>query len=118
MLGRLVNRALREAPPEFVWGDVLPLLRAADLRFCNLECVVSDRIPERLPAKAFHFRSDAKNVAALSAAGMDVVSCANNHSLDYGTEAMLDMIRLLDATGTYCDTTRLESGVRVQRENN
>ena len=44
MLGRMVdqevirNQSLR---PEALWGDVLPILLAADLRVINLECVIS-----------------------------------------------------------------------------
>jgi poly-gamma-glutamate capsule biosynthesis protein CapA/YwtB (metallophosphatase superfamily) len=99
MLGRLINRALRRAPAEYPWGDVLGLLRAADWRCCNLECVVSDLVPASLPRKAFRFRSDAKNVAVLEAAGIDMVSNANNHSLDFGPEAVLDMLVSLDRAG-------------------
>jgi poly-gamma-glutamate capsule biosynthesis protein CapA/YwtB (metallophosphatase superfamily) len=98
MLGRLVDQVLSRTWPEWPWGDVLPLLRRADWRFCNLECVISDLVPSRLPDKVFHFRSAARNVATLRAA-MDVVSCANNHSLDFGPEAMLDMLRRLDRAG-------------------
>jgi poly-gamma-glutamate capsule biosynthesis protein CapA/YwtB (metallophosphatase superfamily) len=97
MLGRLVNQALRAWPPETPWGDTLSLFRQADWSFCNLECVISDYTPSRLPDKAFHFRSDRRNVAVLQAAGINAVSIANNHSLDFGPEAMLDMIATLDA---------------------
>jgi len=44
MLGRLVDaEVIRNArlPPATVWGDVLPLLLATDLRLLNLECVIS-----------------------------------------------------------------------------
>lgn len=99
MLGRRVNETLRREPPTFPWGDVLPLFRAADWRACNLECVISDAFPARLPEKVFHFRSDARNVTVLEAAGIDVVSNANNHSLDFGTAAMLDMLDSLDRAG-------------------
>jgi poly-gamma-glutamate capsule biosynthesis protein CapA/YwtB (metallophosphatase superfamily) len=99
MLGRLVNQALRAWPPESPWGDTLSLFRQADWSFCNLECVISDHVPSRLPDKAFHFRSDSKNVAVLQAAGIDAVAIANNHCLDFGVEAMLDMIAALDAKG-------------------
>lgn len=99
MLGRLVNQALRAWPPETPWGDTLSLFRQADWSFCNLECVISDYTPSRLPDKAFHFRSDRRNVAVLQAAGINAVSIANNHSLDFGPEAMLDMIATLDAKG-------------------
>jgi poly-gamma-glutamate synthesis protein (capsule biosynthesis protein) len=44
----------------------------------------------------FHFRSDSKNVAVLKMGGINVVSNANNHILDYEYDAMLDMFGLLD----------------------
>lgn len=99
MLGRLVNRALRRAPPGFPWGDTLPVLGSADWRGCNLECVISDHRPSVLPEKVFHFRSDARNVAVLTAAKIDAVSLANNHTLDFGEEAMVDMLARLDQAG-------------------
>src|SRR5438128_8697723 len=64
MLGRLVNEQLRSEDADFVWGDVLPILAQADLRFANLECVMADG-GTPWPGKVFHFRSDAKNVACL-----------------------------------------------------
>ena len=95
MLGRLVNDRLRRTGPGHPWGDALPVLAGADVRIGNLECVLSDRgIP--WPGKTFHFRSDSRNVACLEAAGFDAVSLANNHVLDYGTDALLDTLRTLD----------------------
>jgi poly-gamma-glutamate capsule biosynthesis protein CapA/YwtB (metallophosphatase superfamily) len=99
MLGRFVNAVLQHIPPSFPWGDTLPRILGADWRACNLECVISDRRPAVLPAKAFHFRSDARNVAVLQAAHIDAVSIANNHVLDFGPEAMLDMLDILDQAG-------------------
>jgi poly-gamma-glutamate capsule biosynthesis protein CapA/YwtB (metallophosphatase superfamily) len=100
MLGRLVNKLLRQQPPEYPWGETLELIRGADWRRSNLECVVSDcgSLLSR-PAKVFRFHSDATNVAVLKAVGMSVVSLANNHTLDFGHEALLDMLRLLDNAG-------------------
>jgi hypothetical protein len=37
MLARQVTRTLAEKGPRWVWGDVLPLLRGADLALVNLE---------------------------------------------------------------------------------
>jgi poly-gamma-glutamate synthesis protein (capsule biosynthesis protein) len=100
MLGRLVNQVLKREPPEYPWGDTLTVLRQADCRICNLECVVSDRgRPWGLTPKAFHFRSDAKNVSALTAAGITAVSVANNHTLDFEYDAMFKMLRILDRAG-------------------
>ena len=69
MLGRLVNEILKVEPPASPWGDTLPLFQLADVRLCNLECVLSDGgTPWSATPKVFHFRSDAKNVAVLQAA--------------------------------------------------
>jgi poly-gamma-glutamate capsule biosynthesis protein CapA/YwtB (metallophosphatase superfamily) len=98
MLGRLVNEELARADPAFPWGDTLPVLAAADLRVGNLECVLADR-GQPWPGKVFHFRSDSRNVESLLLAGIDVVSLANNHVLDYGVDAFEDMLSTLDRRG-------------------
>lgn len=100
MLGRLVNRHLQSAPFGWPWGDTLPLLHSADALVLNLECVLSDR-GEPWPQKTFTFRSDAKNVAVLEQARVSAVSLANNHSLDFGSDALDDCLRILDAHGIY-----------------
>jgi poly-gamma-glutamate synthesis protein (capsule biosynthesis protein) len=98
MLGRLVNERLRLAPPAFPWGDTLPVLAQGDIRFANLECVLADGgRPE--PGKVFHFRSDARNVAVLTAADINAVSLANNHVLDYGADAFRETLPALDRNG-------------------
>jgi len=97
MLGRLVNERLRDEPPEYPWGDTLPLFHGADWRACNLECVITDHgSPWARSPKTFHFQSDAKNLAVLKAARMDVVSLANNHTLDFNHRGMVEMLKLLD----------------------
>lgn len=100
MLGRLVNAYLKRRPPEFPWGDTLPVLASGDVRICNLECAISDRGREwtRTP-KIFHFRTDAKNVECLKRAGINAVSLANNHTLDYDYEALIDTVEILDGAG-------------------
>lgn len=100
MLGRLVNEVLRHAPADYPWGDTLAIFGGADLRICNLECVISDRgTPWMRTPKVFHFRSDAKNIAVLKAAGIDAVALANNHALDYEVEALLDTLSILAGAG-------------------
>lgn len=98
MLGRLVNRWLQHVPASYPWGDTLPLWKAAAWRSCNLECVLSDQ-GEPWPSKAFCFRSDPRNVDVLKTCGISAVSLANNHVLDYGPEALLQMVDILDRAG-------------------
>ncbi len=98
MLGRGVNAVLRHTRIAYPWGDTLALFEEADFRICNLECAISNR-GEPWPDKAFHFRTDTKNVAVLGAAHIDAVSLANNHVLDFGDQALADTVAVLDAAG-------------------
>ena len=45
------------------------------------------------------FRTPPRDAAGLALAGIDVVSLANNHALDYGPEGLRDTIATLDAAG-------------------
>lgn len=109
MLGRLVNEQLKGAAPSLPWGDTLPVLRQADLRVANLECVLADG-GQPVPGKVFHFRSDTKNVDCLRAADINIVSLANNHVLDFGVPALAQMLPALDRYGI------LHSGAGLDRE--
>ncbi len=100
MLGRLVAPLLETEGPRFPWGDVLPLLRDADLTIVNLECVIArgGRPWLRWP-KVFHFRAGPAALDALAEAGIDLVTLANNHVLDYEEEALLEMLGHLAVRG-------------------
>ena len=100
VLGRRARLDGRVAPPEEVWGDTLALLRTADLRLANLECVLAGQgAAWRDGVKPFHFRASPDHVATLRGAGIDAVSLANNHAHDFGPDALLETMRLLDAAG-------------------
>jgi poly-gamma-glutamate capsule biosynthesis protein CapA/YwtB (metallophosphatase superfamily) len=100
MLGRGVNETLRGVRPEEPWGDVLPLLLAADLRILNLECAVTEhRCPWSRTPKVFHFRADPAAVEVLRAARIDACSLANNHTLDFEEQGLLDTLAYLGAAG-------------------
>ena len=103
MLGRLVDEYIiqnRSVRPEALWSDVLPIMLAADCRLINLECVISSQGEEwESGTKAFHFRARPRAIEFLKAAKIDAVTLANNHVLDYGPEALLDCLKLLDGAG-------------------
>jgi poly-gamma-glutamate capsule biosynthesis protein CapA/YwtB (metallophosphatase superfamily) len=90
MLGRGVNDRWVDSDPAGVWGSTLARLRALDGLVLNLECCLSDR-GQRWPDKGYYFRANpAFAVPALRAAGVAVVSLANNHALDFGERALAD----------------------------
>src|SRR5260370_10938450 len=102
MLGRLVNVVLQEKAPAYPWGDLLSLFQEVDVRFCNLECVLSDwGTSWSATPKVFHFRSDAKNIRTLKAAHIDAVSLANNHALDFAYEGLFHTMGNLAAAGIH-----------------
>lgn len=78
-----------KADPLHLLAPIAPLLSSADLAMVNLETAITER-GEPVAGKAFHFRSPAESFLALEAAGVDVVTMANNHALDYGPVGMAD----------------------------
>jgi hypothetical protein len=101
MLGRKVGVAIAESGPEsLVAEDVVAVAREADLLVLNLECCISER-GERWsdPEKPFFFRAPPAAAAMLRTLGVDCVTLANNHALDFGAEALLDTFEHLRAAG-------------------
>lgn len=103
MLGRLVANRLREqTPPAPLWSEELrELLRDCDAVICNLECCVSERgqPTERIPGKRFFFRAPPVATESLAAIGVSLATLANNHALDFETDALLDTLEHLRAAG-------------------
>jgi poly-gamma-glutamate synthesis protein (capsule biosynthesis protein) len=100
MLGRGVDQLIGRNPPESFWGDVLPVLRAADAVVANLECAITaHRAPWNKTSKVFHFRARQEAVTVLRAANVRCVSLANNHTLDYQETGLLETLSALEAAG-------------------
>jgi poly-gamma-glutamate synthesis protein (capsule biosynthesis protein) len=97
MLARTVGERILAEGPGVVFDGVMPWLENADILAANLECVISDRGEPVI--KSFAFRAPPEAVGALAAGGIDVLSLANNHSFDYGVEALADMLPRLREAG-------------------
>lgn len=74
-------------------------LRAADLRFAQVERVYSERGALQVHSGGRHTRVNPAMASIFTECGFDVVSVASNHSMDWGPEAMLDSIDLLRGLG-------------------
>ncbi|OJJ50865.1 hypothetical protein ASPZODRAFT_126823 [Penicilliopsis zonata CBS 506.65] len=73
------------------WGNTLPLLHQADMNLINLETsVTTSRVP--WPDKAFNYRMHPANIAVLHEGQVDYASLANNHTLDFGTEGLVETV--------------------------
>ena len=79
------------------FAGIEPALGSADIAVVNVEMVISDRGE---PAdKQFVFRALPSAAERIGAAGVDVANLANNHAMDYGSDALLDTVGLLEAEG-------------------
>ena len=82
---------------EHAFADMRDLFLADDLTVINLECPASyagTRVP-----KQFNFQCDPAALPIIRADGVEVASQANNHSLDYGADGLLDSIDNIEAAG-------------------
>lgn len=76
-------------------GDTGKLLASADLAMVNLETVVAADLTGLKPEpKTYTFATGPEILQTLKASGVDVVTAANNHGMDYGLEGMNRMLAL------------------------
>lgn len=78
---------------------VRPVLKAADLRFAQVERVYSTRGEFQLHSNGAHSRVPPRMISIFSDCGFDVVSLASNHAMDWGADALMDTVDLLRARG-------------------
>jgi poly-gamma-glutamate synthesis protein (capsule biosynthesis protein) len=80
----------------YAWSGLGGLFKQDDLTVVNLECAVS-KLGSAVP-KEFNFRGDPAALPVMRKAGVEVANMGNNHSYDYGPEALLDTRKnILDA---------------------
>ena len=76
--------------PATAFGPITSVLRSADFTAVNLEtAITSGGTPQ---PKTYHFRAPAAAFTALRDAGIDLVTMANNHVLDYGQAGLADTL--------------------------
>jgi poly-gamma-glutamate synthesis protein (capsule biosynthesis protein) len=109
-----ISRLLREQPGDIIItcvGDMifneqisrlsdpdhrqlLRIMQEADIAYGNLEFSINEH-PE-LQRPFYNFRAAAEFAWEVAAIGINLVSMANNHALDFGPEGLADCLRALD----------------------
>jgi poly-gamma-glutamate capsule biosynthesis protein CapA/YwtB (metallophosphatase superfamily) len=104
MLGRGTAEALgRRAPHTLISDEIVAAAGEADFLLLNLECCISERgEPWPDANKPFFFRAPPVAVETLAHLGVDCVTLANNHALDFGYDALEDTLVNLGAAGIAC----------------
>ncbi|HEY9184651.1 MAG TPA: CapA family protein [Salegentibacter sp.] len=85
---------------QHIWGEALRFWKqnSPDLKLINLETSITTS-NQAWPGKGIHYRMHPKNVKVLTTAGIDHVSLANNHILDWGREGLKETMKSLQAAG-------------------
>ncbi|WP_200941929.1 CapA family protein [Angustibacter sp. Root456] len=76
--------------PAAALAELRPYLATADLAMVNLETAITTRGSEQ--PKKFRFRAPPAALDAVAGAGVDVVTMANNHAVDYGPVGLDDTL--------------------------
>ncbi|HEX3226743.1 MAG TPA: CapA family protein [Gaiellaceae bacterium] len=96
--GEQVGPALSEFGAAYPWRYVASTLRRADMTVGNLETSVSER--GTASVKEYTFRGPPSALRPVhTLAGFDVLTLANNHSADFGKDALLDTVKAVHAAG-------------------
>lgn len=97
MLDRGIGKRIKKHGIEWPFKLVRDTLRSADLAFCNLECPLTSRGIK--VTKPICFKADPANVECPADAGFDIVSLANNHSMDCSRAGLLETMHYLHKSG-------------------
>jgi poly-gamma-glutamate capsule biosynthesis protein CapA/YwtB (metallophosphatase superfamily) len=96
--GEQVGPAMSTYGAAYPWGYVAAALRRADITVGNLETAVSER--GSAATKEYTFRGPPSALRPMhTLAGFDVLTLANNHSDDFGSQALLDTVHAVHTAG-------------------
>lgn len=93
LLDRGVAQQIERHGLHYPFSHAAPLLKNADIAFGNLECPIASEGTKIV--KRFVFKAKPEYSQALRDAGFDMLSLANNHTLDCGRTGLLETMQNL-----------------------
>jgi poly-gamma-glutamate synthesis protein (capsule biosynthesis protein) len=93
LLDRGVAKAIERHGLHYPFEKSAPLLKNADIAFGNLECPIATEGTKIV--KRFVFKAKPKYSQTLRDAGFDMLSLANNHTLDCGRSGLIETMQNL-----------------------
>ncbi|HSW19502.1 MAG TPA: CapA family protein [Ramlibacter sp.] len=93
--------AIKRDDAATIFRHVADITRAADFTYCNLEgqlCVGANKNPAK-SGSGIHLRSEPHAVQALVSANINLVSLANNHTMDFCADGLRESMTILDEAG-------------------
>ncbi len=98
MLAGRWDSVMRKKGYDYPFNGVRNVLASSDINLANLESPIAVGGQE-YSEKQFRFRAKPPVAKAIRAAGFNLVTLANNHSMDYGGEALAETLEHLGDNG-------------------
>jgi poly-gamma-glutamate capsule biosynthesis protein CapA/YwtB (metallophosphatase superfamily) len=102
LLGKQFNFALHDAQSRArIFADIEPVLARSEIRMLNAEGVIAQggEYFDKADPTPHMFRAHPNAIEVLTKAGFNLVSVGNNHAVDYGREALVEMLTRLQHAG-------------------
>ncbi len=102
LLDRGVRKKIDETKNSFYpFEHIQHIISENDLAFFNMECPLVEESKGAPLFKRFSFRAEPDFAKDLSAAGFNIASVANNHTIDYGKAGFIETINNLKSYEIY-----------------
>lgn len=98
LLDRGIGKMIETHGADYPWRHVSHILNKYDLALINLETSVGTR-GNAMADKEYTFQSKPETLEGIVSGGIDGVSIANNHILDYGREGFMETLKNLEKMG-------------------
>lgn len=95
LLDGSVKRFIGKNGIDYPWKEVQEYFKASDLTIGNLETSITDR-NVKWEGKKYNFKAPSEVLKGLKDSGIEVVTIANNHVIDYGHDGLIDTMKNLD----------------------
>lgn len=94
-IGHGVRSKINKNGSLYLFSNITPILREADLVFGNLEAVISDTNLNSSELYSAQLRAPREAINGLKYSGINLLSLANNHALEHGHEALIETAKIL-----------------------
>lgn len=99
LLDRGVGEKIDKNGPDYPYKNIKDILPKADIAFGNLECPITSTGIPALKRPYYLFKGEPYNAEALKKSGFNILNLANNHTMDYSREGILNTIKSLENNG-------------------
>jgi len=103
MPGRRMVSLIEEKGIDYIFQDVAPVLKECPIVFGNLETPLvyenTEKDLKKNGKKSVYMMTEEKAADGIKNAGFNILSLANNHSLDYGQNGINQTMEILKARG-------------------